>query len=349
MPKQLTLGELERARLVLRGGTVIDWRRLNVSSLDDCDAILRANEYHPDDPGDTARLYEIRKSAIDYLGRNFGFEFEAAVTDADSTSTLMLLAAGRDTVLRPQACMILKLMQIVHHVEARELRSKLAVSDQELYHLVENKALRIAREMEDLGYPIVEFKISHKTHDSLITKLLSKKQASRAFVFDMIRFRIVTATVEDIIPVVSYLCQHLFPFNFTVPGESHNSIFAFQDFARNHASIRALIPELQVDLKYEDEMRPPGNNDTSNAFRTVNFVVDLPLRLSQRDIKSWAPGISVYPAIVHVAAEFQIVDRSSHASNERGEASHEKYKERRMAKVQKRLLRGIMVWRGKKG
>lgn len=348
MLKKITLGELERSRLVLRGGTVIDWRRLNVSSREDCDAILRANEYHPDDPGDAARLYEIRISAINYLVRNFGFEFTASVTNADNTSTLMMIASGRDHVFRSQACMILKLMHVVHHVEAYELRSRLAVSDQELYRLVEDKALRIAQEMKILGYPTLEFKISHKTQDSLITKLLSKKKASKSLVFDMIRFRIVTETVEDIIPTISYLSHHLFPFNFTVPGESHNSIFAFQKFARNHADIRPLIPELQVDLKYEDEMRPPGNKETSNAFRTVNFVVDLPLRISQQDMKTWAPDVSVYPAIIYVTAEFQIVDLASHESNECGEANHEKYKDRRIAKVHERLLKGIMTWRANK-
>ncbi len=240
--KKLTLGELERARLVLRGGTVIDWRRLNISSPDDCKAILRANEYHSEDPGDDARLREIRNSAINYLVRNFGFEFAVPVTDAVNTNALMMLAAGRDPSLRSQACMILKLMHIVHHVEARELRSKLAVSNAELYRLAEDKALRTAQEMKTLGYPIIEFKISRKTNDSLITKLLSKKKASMSLVFDMLRFRIVTATVEDIIPTVSYLSSHLFPFNFTVPGESHNSIFTFQNFARNHSGIKADVP-----------------------------------------------------------------------------------------------------------
>jgi len=71
---------------------------------------------------------------------------------------------------------------------------------------------------------------------------LSKKKASMSLVFDMLRFRIVTATVEDIIPTVSYLSSHLFPFNFTVPGESHNSIFTFQNFARNHSGIKADVP-----------------------------------------------------------------------------------------------------------
>jgi hypothetical protein len=40
---KLSLGEIEQARLVLRGGSIIDWRRLDVASMDECNAILCAN------------------------------------------------------------------------------------------------------------------------------------------------------------------------------------------------------------------------------------------------------------------------------------------------------------------
>jgi hypothetical protein len=45
---KLTLGDVERARLVLRGGSVLDWRRLNVTSLAEGDAILRVNGFDPE-------------------------------------------------------------------------------------------------------------------------------------------------------------------------------------------------------------------------------------------------------------------------------------------------------------
>ena len=72
---KLSLGDVERARLVLRGGSVLDWRRLNVTSLDECDSILRANGFDPENEEDASRLREIRLSSIDYLERNFGFTF----------------------------------------------------------------------------------------------------------------------------------------------------------------------------------------------------------------------------------------------------------------------------------
>ncbi len=343
----LTLGDVERVRLILRGGTVIDWRRLNVSSIDDCNELLRVNEFDPEDEKDAACLSDIRRKAVDYLEFNFGFRFVADIANAPRVSDLMLHAAGRDPVLQPQACMVLKLMHIINHIEASELRSILPISDQALFKMVEEKATRVVQDMTKLGYPIAEFQISRKPIDSLITKIIRKRQTIRAPIFDRVRLRIVTASVDDIIPVVSYMSKHLFPFNYTVPGESHNSIFDFPSIARIHPSIKAMVPKFQVDLKFENEMRPPINTNTSDAFRTINFVVDVPIRIDTALLQCRSVDPAVLPGIVHVLTEFQIVDRISHARNEDGEASHEKYEARRLAKIRERLLHGRMTWHGR--
>ena len=344
---RLTLGEMERARLVLRGGSVLDWRRLNVSSRAECETILSVNGFDPNDADDRACLREILLYAIDYLERTFQFIFPSEIRDAESPIDLMLMAAGSDTVLRRQACIVLKVILVVHHIEARELKSRLNISDHELFHLLEDKASRVVREMQDQGYPIIDFQSSHKTHDSIITKLLSKRQGNRAMLYDMLRFRIVTATTEEIVPVIAYLGQHLFPFHYTVPGESHNSLFDLRDYIRRHPRISKMIPELQVDLLYENEMRPAPNPNTSDSYRTTNFIVDLPLRLEDRQLDIWAPGLKLSSRVVHVLAEFQILDQASQSGNERGDASHKRYKARRLTKVRQRLLRGMISWNGK--
>jgi uncharacterized protein (TIGR04552 family) len=335
-----TLGEIERAHLVLRGGSVIDWRRFNVASRAECDAILHVNGFDLHDADDRTYLEEIRLSAIDYLERTLKFTFASEIRNAESVPGLMLMAAGRDVVLRRQACAVLKVMLVVHHIEARELKSRLNISDHTLFHLLEEKAARVISEMQDQGYPIFDFQISRKTHDSIITKLLSKRQGNRAMLYDMLRFRIVTATTEEIVPVVAYLSQHLFPFHYTVPGESHNSLFNLRDYIRRHPRLSKIIPELQVDLLYENEMHTTPNPDTSGTFKTINFIVDLPLRLEDRQLNIWAPGLKLSSRVVHVLAEFQVVDQVSHLGNERGEASHTQYRSRRLAKVRQRLLGG---------
>lgn len=282
---KLSLGDVERARLVLRGGSVLDWRRLNVTSLAEGDAILRVNGFDPQNEEDGSRLREIHLSAVDYLERNFGFNFAPEIVNAVPPCKLMLLASGGEPMLRRQACTVLKIMHIIHHVDARELKSRLNISDRALYHLVEEKTTHAISEMKTQGYPILDFQSSCKTHDSIITKLLSKKRGSWDPLYDRIRFRIVTATIDEIIPVVVYLGRHLFPFHLTVPGESHNSIFNFKDFIRRHPRISKMIPELQVDLMHESEIIRPSNPDTSSKFKTVSFVVDLPIRLDERQFK----------------------------------------------------------------
>ncbi len=343
----LTLGEMEQARLVLRGGSVLDWRRLNVSSRAECESILRVNGFDPDDADDRVRLERIRLEAIDYLERTFQFAFPPEIRNAQSSIDLMLMASGKNAVLRRQACIALKVMLVVHHIEARELKARLNISDHDLFHLLEDKASRVIEEMKAQGYPIIDFQCSRKTHDSIITKLLSKKQGNRALLYDMLRFRIITATTEEVVPVVAYLGRRLFPFHYTVAGESNNSLFDMQDYIRRHPRISRMLPELQVDLLYENEMRPLPNPDTSDTYRTTNFIVDLPLRLEDHQLDVWAPGLDLPSRVVHVLAEFQILDQHAHKVNERGDASHKRYKARQLSKVRRRLLRGMMSWTGK--
>jgi len=104
-----------------------------------------------------------------------------------------------------------------------------------------------------------------------------------------------------------------------------------------------MIPELQVDLMHESEIIRPSNPDTSSKFKTVSFIVDLPIRLDERHLEVWAPGIKLPSRVVHVLSEFQIVDQASNIGNKNGDASHDRYKARRMTKAKERLLYGRMI------
>jgi len=57
-----------------------------------------------------------------------------------------------------------------------------------------------------------------------------------------------------------------------------------------------------------------------------------------------APGDPLFSesgSVVFVLTEFQIVDARTAASNEAGENSHERYKERQMNRVRARLMHGM--------
>src|SRR5690606_16432512 len=102
------------------------------------------------------------------------------------------------------ACSILKTVHIISHSTGRELLFRLPVSDKDVFHLVEEKIYRVVGTMLSGGFPITEFIGGRKNLDSTYTKLLSKSHSTAAALYDKLRFRIVTRTKEDILPVLLY-------------------------------------------------------------------------------------------------------------------------------------------------
>ena len=199
---------MEALRLILRGGSVIDWHRLNFEGVEQARTLIRNHGLDPDDPSDRTYIEYVRREAIAYLRRNFTFAIPKPVERA-SLEDLMLMASGKGH-RQMCACSILKAIQIINHLTGRELLFRLPVSDRDLFHLVEEKVYRVVGTMLSDGFPITEFVGGRKNLDSMHTKLLSKPEATAAAVYDKLRFRIVTRTRDDLLPVLLYLTENLF-------------------------------------------------------------------------------------------------------------------------------------------
>src|SRR5205823_13194069 len=119
LPDRWTLGDLERMRLILGGGSVIDWRRLHFQTKEEVDHYLRLCLSEPDDPFDRARLQRILDEAVAYLRPSFRYRVAEEVARPRQVQDLFLLAAGarEPQRLRRIACLVLKVMHVVHHVE----------------------------------------------------------------------------------------------------------------------------------------------------------------------------------------------------------------------------------------
>jgi uncharacterized protein (TIGR04552 family) len=213
------------------------------------------------------------------------------------------------------------------------------MSDQEVFHIVEEKVYRVIGGMLAGGFPIVEFVGGRKNKDSLITKLLSKQETIAAQIYDKLRFRVVTRTREDIFPILQYLTRRLFPFNYVVPGQSINSIFSFRSYAEK-TSLKPLLDQLQAHGQVLDDFTPSDNLFSAEEYRIIHFVVDMPVRLPKRILDRAPPAAADLGNVIFVICEFQIVDRETEAHNEIGEASHAKYKERQKRAVMRRLQLG---------
>ncbi len=343
--ERMGVAELEALRLLLRGGSVIDWRRLEFAALEEVTRFLALNQFDLDDARDERRIRSILAQAVEYLRSEFGYRVAAPVAEPEDVRALFLLASGAAEPRRYRriACVVLKVMHVIHHLEARELLFRTAIREADLAERVHRRIMAEAERMHEHGLPIVQFRGNTKTRSSLVTKLLAKKESVAAQIFDRVRYRLVTERPEQIPSVVWWLADHLFPFSYAVPGQTQNNLVRFADVLRAHprgAEIAAAL-QLPPDLERRDpsEFR---NEFSGKGFRMLNFVVDLPVRVDDL-LPPLDPMADELGRVVFSLVEFQVVDRATALRNEEGDASHERYKKRQLQRVLRRLSRGLVV------
>jgi uncharacterized protein (TIGR04552 family) len=334
---EFSLADLEAVRLLLRGDSVIDWHRLNFKDGLEITEFLLAQEFRPDEPADRARMDAIKGEAISYLRRHFEYPIPKPVEQA-SVEELFELAT-RSGHRQTCACTILKCMHIIHHLDGRELLFMLPMSDQEIFHLVEEKVYRVIGSMLAEGFPITEFVGGRKNKDSLYTKLLSKREAVSAQIYDKLRFRIVTRERDDIFPIVQFLQKKLFPFNYVIPSQSINSIFHFKRYVQQQDHLKTYLTDMQAGA--DEDFTPSDNVFSADNYRVIHFVVDMPVRLPRKLLERAPSSAWSLGPVVFVICEFQVIDRETEAANEQGEASHAKYKDRQKKAVIRRLQLGM--------
>src|SRR5947207_13954848 len=94
LPDRWTLGDLERMRLILRGASVIDWRRLHFQTIEEVDQYLRLCLFDPGDPFYREQLQRILDQAVDYLPTTFRYAVADEVAQPAQVEELFLLASG---------------------------------------------------------------------------------------------------------------------------------------------------------------------------------------------------------------------------------------------------------------
>lgn len=330
---ELNLVDLETVRLLLRGESVIDWHRLSFQDHAEVDRFLRLNEFDPESDDEMGRLEDLRADAVDYIARTFAMTITDDVA-GDLPARDLFLVASAAGPSQKLACVTLKVMHIIHHLNGRAALMKMSVSDEIIFREVENKVLHVVEQLRAAGSPIAEFEWSRKPRDSQITKLLAKRSTIAANIYDKLRFRLIVPTQEDLVPVLATLTRQLIPFNYVVPGESVNQLVDLGAMARAE---RAMT---ESGKHHTHSPLLPFNEFSGPEYRIVNFVADLPLRLERILPKSELERIGQDLAhVVFVLTEFQVADKATAIRNESGASSHEAYKARQRERVRLRLFR----------
>ncbi len=339
--RTLSLFELEQVRLILRGGSVVDWYRLRFEAPEEVARWLALLGGDVDDPIDRSRLDRLRAEAARYLGDEHGYRIPAELLTCEAVD-LFLFASEKKGRRRDRffACLLLKVMHIVHHIEARELRYRLPLSQAGIFDMLVDKVDSFADDLRRENFPLARYEGGQKTTTSLLTKLLVKKEHHAAAIHDRVRFRFVVENPIDLVDLLARMGERLFPFNYLAPAQTVNHLINFTAFVESNAAYRAFANDLQLELGQEEQALRPLNEFSGPSYAVINFVVDMPLRVPEEVLLKVPVDDEDLGRVVFALAEFQLVDVGTDLMNEQGENRHERYRHRQLAIVRERLERG---------
>jgi uncharacterized protein (TIGR04552 family) len=333
--RQITLENVESIRLLLSGGSVIDWQRLTFRSRRDVDNFLSLHLVDPELSKDRERVRYVYNEAVSYLEEHLKLQLPSDMRNPKDVRDVFIAASSGGGFSRTQilSCVVLKLMHVINHLEASDLRFNTAISEAQIFDIAQSQIHAKARDMQREGYPIVSFYGSRKTRSSIITKLLAKKDSIAATIFDKLRFRIIVSNEADLVPILAYLTQNFFPFNYVIPGQSHNNLL------EPEKAYDYLAPDVRMQVvKDEPVIQVTSKNELSGgSYRMINFIVDFPVGVPDHYL---GPRTYELGKVVFVLVEFQILDEDTAHANEQGENAHHLYKDRQRIVVGRRLKRG---------
>jgi len=340
----LGLYDLEAVRLILQGSSVIDWHKVQFTDRQQVDDFLRIQLVDPDDPSDQERLRFVFNQSVNFLEENLDLRFPEDLRHPDDVRDIFVEASSFTSRFRRRqmlACTVLKLMHVINHMEAADLKFQTPISEAELLDRAEKRIIEYADGMRQEGYPFHAFYGSRKTRNSVITKLLAKRDTIAATVFDKLRFRIVVSSPAEIIPLVAHLCRTLICFNYVIPGQTHNNLVNFRRSLKDVQTYAAISGDLQRLRSRASEWIADNNPFSGHSYRTINFIADFPVRLDEEHPFPDHPYL--LGRTVFVMVEFQVMDHETALANEDGENAHDLYKERQRRIVERRLVRGSKV------
>jgi uncharacterized protein (TIGR04552 family) len=334
--RELSPLDVESALLALSGESVVDWTGLRFRTAEEVNSFLRL--WHCDvTRHDWARerLRYLYNQAVNYLEEHVGLTFPHEVRRPKDVREAFLRASMRERFSRERIryCAILKLIHVINHLEMQELRSQSPVREVDLIDLANAAVLNAAARMRLEGFPLHAFYGNRKTRPSVITKLLAKREATAATIFDKLRFRVVTERREDIVPALAWLTRNLIPFPAITPGQSHNNLLSRAEIGR----VLRRLPEPPV--ADSPGVTPTDNPSSGQDYRVINFIADLPVCIYEIEGLRPPKWRALLGEAVTVSVEFQLVDAATEAANETGDNRHERYKERQMVRVYQRLGR----------
>jgi uncharacterized protein (TIGR04562 family) len=349
------------------------------------------------DPIQKAELFGNFQEAVQFIRRYFlkegnpeGLDLKVpgllfTITD---TADLFLIASGnyaqqKVTVEEAMwAGIILKVMHTILHTD-KDLRYRyfstiqLQIFDRYYRYLNrEGNDLFLKNENGDEKIPLFDFQTkAKKTRDSIIIKLLHKKENVAEELFDRIGLRFVTYNRFDVLRTIRFMYNnYLVMAHNTKPSRAINTLFDMQQFKHDYYElVKQCLREEWTEEQFEIEIEKLSRNvlpihplehnlHTSKDYHAIHFTCRQLIKYRnpfteqfsklrqaakeaghQNDLAKKILELDTSSIATDVRFfypyEIQITDLESHKKNTEGEASHQDYKKSQLKSAMKRIFR----------
>jgi uncharacterized protein (TIGR04562 family) len=371
---------------------------------DEAHEFLNGYGYDLSDPIQSAEMFGNFQEAIQFIKKYFLIEGNPDGLDLQvpnlfytltDVSDLLLIAAGNmklKTSVEESiwASVILKVMHTILHLD-KDLRHRYYSTIQtqifdRFYKYLhrEEDALYLESDDKSVKIPLVDFEAkSKKSRESIIIKLLHKKENVAEELFDRIGIRFVTESKIDSLRVLKFLYRnYIIIVNNIKPSRTQNSLINLVEFKKQYKNLlkeaiknnlseddfAALMDQHAIDCSFKSENGYKNNEHTSTDYQAIHFTCRQLIKYKNPFYQQFSkmrefakendPESEVVEKILKLDTssiakdisffypfEVQITDVKSHKENTEGDASHQEYKRSQVIFAMKRLFTTLIDYK----
>lgn len=354
---------------IMKGVSAIDSERLHLTDWDEAESYLRKYGFDITTPADAAELKAIQQEAVSFIERRFldadtdwqalgepapALTVPAGLADTDLRQ-ILVDASTADGLYQPWCCALLKVMHTLCHMNNTVLVRYLPYAKAQILNRY-TQAIEHTDTGElflgksgDLQLSILGFEVKdEKSRDSLLIKLLAKRENVAEEVFDMIGFRIITRTPAHAVLAMEILRRNkVLMFSNLIPSRSRNALIDFDDFKAQCDDVLEEAQwtgyKLDQTLAHLESLQCVSPSESFNPKNQHSLSGYRSIHITERQLIRVKLGEDIPEMRFFFPYELQIIDEANYLQSQSGSSAHTVYKQNQLIQARRRVLGSLFI------
>lgn len=288
--------------VLIGGQSSIDMPEMRVPTMEEASAFIKAYGYDTADPGDQRMMHGVLIEALSLIEKklltpkewNRGIRPPEEIIFCDDPRQLLVWASGQDPtdrLRRAWACAVLRVMHTIAHIEGVNRLLDVETAREQIFARFQPYVFRDESRRLWIGDQTTKVELSHvewkefKSRNSIILKLLHKRDNVAETIFDFIGVRIVTKRLADVMMVVKFLRQfHMVVFPNAFPSRARNNLIDVKRFRTQLETLRDMLTAGSISPEEFDtmvgrltaaipqEQVAPTNPHSAASYRSIQLT-----------------------------------------------------------------------------